>query len=172
MFLNVIQTDASINPGNSGGALVDADGKVVGINVAIASASGEESAGAGSIGVGFAIPIDQAERIAQEIIDTGEATHGYLGAGVSAAAADDGESRTFSEGALVRSVEDGSPADDAGLQEGDIIRSFNGHTTLDADELTAAVREVPAGGKGELVYERNGQEKTVEVTVGNAADAD
>ena len=172
VFLNVIQTDASINPGNSGGALVDVDGKVVGINVAIASASGEESAGAGSIGVGFAIPIDQAERIAQEIIDTGEATHGYLGAGVSAAAADDGESRTFSEGALVRSVEDGSPADDAGLQEGDIIRSFNGHTTLDADELTAAVREVPAGGKGELVYERNGQEKTVEVTVGNAADAD
>ena len=89
MFLNVIQTDASINPGNSGGALVDVDGKVVGINVAIASASGEDSAGAGSIGVGFAIPIDQAERIAQEIIDTGEATHGYLGAGVSAAAADD-----------------------------------------------------------------------------------
>ncbi|MCY1683117.1 PDZ domain-containing protein [Kocuria sp. SL71] len=72
----------------------------------------------------------------------------------------------------MRPVEDGSPADDAGLQEGDIIRSFNGHTTLDADELTAAVREVPAGGKGELVYERNGQEKTVEVTVGNAADAD
>lgn len=172
VFLNVIQTDASINPGNSGGALVDVDGKVVGINVAIASASGEESAGAGSIGVGFAIPIDHAERIAQEIIDTGEATHGYLGAGVSAAAADDGDSQTFSEGALVRSVEDGSPADDAGLREGDIIRSFNGHTTLDADELTAAVREVPAGGKGELVYERDGKEQTVEVTVGNAADAD
>ena len=147
-------------------------GQVVGVNSAIATTGSGFGGERGNIGVGFAIPIDHAERIAQEIIDTGEATHGYLGAGVSAAAADDGESRTFSEGALVRSVEDGSPADDAGLQEGDIIRSFNGHTTLDADELTAAVREVPAGGKGELVYERDGQEKTVEVTVGNAADAD
>lgn len=171
VFLNVIQTDASINPGNSGGALVDAEGKVVGINVAIASASGEESAGAGSIGVGFAIPIDHAQRVAQEIIDTGEATHGYLGASVSAAAGDDGQSQAFSEGALVRSVEDGSPAQEAGLREGDIVRSFNGHTTLDADELTAAVRELPAGGKGELVYERGGREKTVEVTVGDAEEA-
>lgn len=172
VFLNVIQTDASINPGNSGGPLVDSDGRVIGINVAIASAAGSSSeAGAGSIGVGFSIPIDHAQRVAQEIIDTGGATHGYLGASVAPAAADDGQSQVFSQGALVRSVESGSPAEDAGLREGDIIRSFNGHATLDADELTAAVRELPAGGTGELVYERNGSESTVEVTVDDVADA-
>ena len=171
VFLNVIQTDASINPGNSGGALVDSEGRVIGINVAIASAAGSESDGAGSIGVGFAIPIDHAQRVAQELIEDGEATHGYLGASVSAAAADDGDSRAFSEGALVRSIENGSPADDAGLREGDVIRSFNGHRTLDADELTAAVRELPAGGTGELVYERGGREQTVEVAVGDAEEA-
>lgn len=172
VFLNVIQTDASINPGNSGGPLINSDGQVIGINVAIASAAGgDSSAGAGSIGVGFSIPIDHAQRVAQEIIETGEATHGYLGASVSPAAADDGQSQVFSEGALVREVVSGSPADEAGLREGDVIRSFNGHRTLDADELTAAVRELPAGGEGELVYERGGSERTVQVTVSDSAEA-
>ncbi|ROZ62627.1 PDZ domain-containing protein [Kocuria soli] len=173
VYLNVLQTDAAINPGNSGGPLVNTDGQVMGINVAIASAgsssSGESSAG--NIGVGFAIPINHAKRVADEIIENGEATHGYLGATVSASPANDGDSQVFSGGAVVQSVEDGSPAADAGLEKDDIVQSFNGHKIQDADELTAAVRELPAGGEGELVYTRDGREETVTVTVGNAEDA-
>ena len=83
-MINAVQTDAAINPGNSGGALVDMNGNVIGINSAIASLSqSSDGSQSGSIGVGFAIPIDQAKRIAQEIIDTGKATHAVLGASVS-----------------------------------------------------------------------------------------
>ncbi|MDO5619569.1 S1C family serine protease [Kocuria sp.] len=173
VFLNVLQTDAAINPGNSGGPLVNTDGQVVGINVAIASASssGSGETGAGNIGVGFAIPINHAKRVAEEIIDSGEATHGYLGATVSASAANDGQSQSFSEGAEVQSVESGSPASDAGLRQGDVVLSFNGHRIQDASELTAAVRELPAEGEGELVFIRGGNQQTVNVTVGNAKDA-
>lgn len=173
VFLNVLQTDAAINPGNSGGPLINTDGQVVGVNVAIASAGSSASAeaGAGNIGVGFAIPINHAQRIAQELIENGEATHGYLGATVSASAADDGQSEVFSAGAEVKSVERDSPASDAGLRKGDVILSFNGHTVQDANELTAAVRELPADGEGELVYTRDGEQKKVQVTVGDANKA-
>lgn len=173
VFLNVLQTDAAINPGNSGGPLVNTDGQVVGINVAIASASssGSSESGAGNIGVGFAIPINHAKRVAEEIIESGEATHGYLGATVAASAANDGQSQAFSAGAVVESVESGSPADDAGLRQGDVVMSFNGHQIQDASELTAAVRELPADGEGELVYSRGSNQETVTVTVGNAEDA-
>ncbi|WP_081993537.1 S1C family serine protease [Kocuria sp. ZOR0020] len=173
VFLNVLQTDAAINPGNSGGPLINTDGQVVGVNVAIASAGSSSSSqsGAGNIGVGFAIPINHAKRVAAEIIDSGEATHGYLGATVTASAANDGQSQSFSAGAVVESVESGSPASDAGLRKGDVVLSFNGHKVQDASELTAAVRELPADGEGELVYTRGGNQETVNVTVGNANDA-
>ncbi|MEX5294240.1 trypsin-like peptidase domain-containing protein [Kocuria sp. CPCC 205268] len=166
VFLNVIQTDAAINPGNSGGPLIGTDGEVIGINVAIASAgSGAE---AGNIGVGFSIPVDTAKRVAQEIIDNGRATHGYLGTSVSAAPGADGRSQAFSDGAAVEQVVPGSPADDAGLEVDDVITEFNGHRIQDAASLTAAVRELPAGGTGTMTVVRNGQERTVEVTVGDA----
>ncbi|HST73195.1 MAG TPA: trypsin-like peptidase domain-containing protein [Kocuria rosea] len=168
VFLNVVQTDAAINPGNSGGPLIDTDGEVIGINVAIASAG--STAEAGNIGVGFSIPIDHAQRVAQEIIDHGSASHGYLGTSVTAAAAADGQSRAFSDGAVVREVVPGSPADEAGLEEGDVITEFNGHRVEDASSLTAAVRELPAGGTGTVTYERDGEQRTAEVTVTDVND--
>ncbi|MFF0942969.1 S1C family serine protease [Kocuria sp. CPCC 205300] len=168
VFLNVIQTDAAINPGNSGGPLIDTDGEVIGINVAIASAGSTTEAG--NIGVGFAIPVDTARRVAEEIIADGSASHGYLGTSVSAAAAADGQSQAFSDGAVVRAVEPGSPADEAGLEVGDVVTQFNGHRIEDANSLTAAVRELPAGGSGSMTVLRDGDERTVEVTVGDAVE--
>lgn len=168
VFLNVIQTDAAINPGNSGGPLIDTDGEVIGINVAIASAgSGTE---AGNIGVGFSIPVDTAQRVAVEIINNGRATHGYLGTSVSAAPGADGRSRAFSDGAAVEQVVPGSPADEAGLEVGDVITEFDGHRIQDASSLTAAVRELPAGGTGTMTFVRDGEERTADVTVGDAEE--
>lgn len=171
VYLNVIQTDAAINPGNSGGPLIDSEGKVIGINVAIASAAGSSSdTAAGSIGVGFSIPSNTAKRVAQEIIDNGEATHGYLGASVSAnSESSSGSSTQFSNGALVRSVESGSPADDARLRADDVVTEFNGKRIEDADALTATVRELAAGSKAEMTYIRNGNEEKATVTVSDAA---
>jgi putative serine protease PepD len=168
VYLNVIQTDAAINPGNSGGPLIDTDGEVIGINVAIASAG--SSAEAGNIGVGFSIPIDNAKRVAQEIIDNGRATHGYLGTSVTAAPAAEGRSQAFSDGAVIREVVPGSPADEAGLEVDDVITEFNGHRIQDANSLTAAVRELPAGGTGTVRYVRDGEESAAEVTVADAAE--
>ncbi|MCP3426525.1 trypsin-like peptidase domain-containing protein [Rothia sp. AR01] len=169
--LNVLQTDAAINPGNSGGALVNADGEVIGINVAIASAGSESStsSASGNIGVGFAIPIDYAQRIAQDIIDDGSAQHGYLGATVSSHAA--GDSQSFSDGAEVRSVVGGSPASDAGLKSGDVVTSVNGRRVTDAEGMTATIRESSPGDKISIAYTRGGAQKTAEVTLGNSDDA-
>lgn len=165
VFINVIQTDAAINHGNSGGALVNADGEVMGVNVAIASGS---EAG-GNIGVGFSIPIDYAERVANEIIADGEATHGFLGVSVTAKASEESTGRTaFSVGAEVAEVVDGSPADDAGLQTGDVVTKLNGMDISDAEALTAAVREQAQGATANLTYLRDGEERTVEVTLGDA----
>src|SRR4029079_14454540 len=121
--LPVIQTDAAINPGNSGGALVDHDGKLIGINVAIASTgSNQGSTQSGSIGVGFAIPAELAQRVADEIIQNGKGTHGLLGPGVQDALSEDGST----VGAVIREVTAGRAAEKAGLRVGDIVTVFNG----------------------------------------------
>ena len=160
----VIQTDAAINPGNSGGALVDDEGKLIGINVAIASAGGSSSGGqSGNIGVGFAIPSDVAKRISQEIIDNGSATHGLLGANVQDAASIQGATTT---GAYVAVAVDGGAAQAAGLEKGDVITRFNGIPVTNSADLTAQVRALAAGSRAEVTYTRNGQEKTAEVTLG------
>ncbi|MFD4957081.1 trypsin-like peptidase domain-containing protein [Microbacterium sp. NPDC058389] len=159
----VIQTDAAINPGNSGGALVDADGKLIGVNVAIATAGGSSSDGSGSIGVGFSIPSDIVKRITDEIIDNGEATHGLLGASVRAAASVEGATIT---GAYIAEVTDGGAAAAAGLQEGDIVTAFNGVPVTDATDLTAQVRAAAAGSTAKVTYVRDGKAQTVEVTLG------
>jgi putative serine protease PepD len=155
--IDAIQTDAAINPGNSGGALINAQGEVIGINTAIASTAGGMSARSGNIGVGFAIPIDDARSIAQQLIDDGEATHAYLG--VQIADADSG-------GALIGNVEAESPAGEAGLQEGDIVTAVDGDTVRDATDLTAAIRGHAPGDQVELTYTRDGDESTAQVTLG------
>src|SRR5690606_9862449 len=119
--ISVIQTDAAINPGNSGGALVDSEGKLVGINVAIATAGSSEESG--SIGVGFAIPSNIAKRVSEEIIENGSATHGLLGATVQDAASV--ETAEVAGAAIVDATSGGAAAD-AGLKKGDIVTQFNG----------------------------------------------
>lgn len=165
IYLNVIQTDAAINQGNSGGALVDADGKIIGVNVAIASAGSGESTG--NIGVGFSIPINYADRIAREIIADGEATHGFLGVSVTPSAGDGSRSSTstFSSGALVESVEPGSPAEGASLQVGDVITKVGDFPISDPQSLTAAVRIQAVGQQVPVEIIRDGDTRTVEITL-------
>jgi putative serine protease PepD len=157
----VIQTDAAINPGNSGGALVNDAGELVGINVAIASAGGANTT-SGSIGVGFAIPADLAQRIAKELIDNGTATHGLLGATVRDASSADGSV----VGAVIDSLTDGGAGAAAGLQEGDVVTDLGGTPITSSVDLTAQVRLHAAGDEVELTYVRDGQEHTVTVTLG------
>jgi len=167
--INVIQTDAAINPGNSGGALVNSKGEIIGVNVAIASAgSGTSSSSSGNIGVGFSIPINNAKRVAQEIIDTGKASHGQLGVSVKAKTTS-GASSEFSVGADVATVEANSPAANAGIKVGDVITKFNDLAIGEPNQLTAAVREQPAGSSVKITVLRGGQEQTFDVKLGTAA---
>jgi putative serine protease PepD len=161
--LPVIQTDAAINPGNSGGALLDSDGKLIGINVAIASTgSTDTSTQSGSIGVGFAIPADLAKRISDEIVKSGKGTHGLLGASVTTATSD----KSSVVGALIADVTSGGGADKAGLKKGDVVTSFNGVPITDSTDLTAQVRTLAPGSSAKLVYVRGTGSTTVTVTLG------
>ncbi|WP_058749321.1 S1C family serine protease [Curtobacterium oceanosedimentum] len=163
--LPVIQTDASINPGNSGGALLDSKGKLIGINVAIASAGSSQSSDAqsGSIGVGFAIPSNLVERVANEIRENGSATHGLLGATVGDASEDANATQT---GALIKSVSSGGAAADAGLQKGDVVTKIGSASVADATDLTAQVRFFAGGAKTTITYIRDGQTREADVTLG------
>ncbi|MFC9350513.1 S1C family serine protease [Arthrobacter sp. NPDC057013] len=167
--INVIQTDAAINPGNSGGALVNAQGEIIGVNVAIASAgsSSSSSTQSGNIGVGFSIPVNQAKRVAEEIISTGKATHGQLGLSVQDKTS--GPSSDFTAGAEVASVTSGSAADKAGLKAGDMVTGLAGRTVTDASELTAAAREQAAGATVKITFQRGGQERTADITLDAAS---
>ena len=167
--LAVVQTDAAINPGNSGGALLDTDGKVIGINVAIASAGSGSSGSStsGSIGVGFAIPSNFAKRIANELIANGKATHGLLGASVSDVADDPSTANSSIVGASIVDITSGGAAATAGLRKGDIVTSFNGVPIGGKTDLTAQVRVLAAGAKTQLNYVRDGKTYTVNVTLGS-----
>lgn len=162
--LQVIQTDAAINPGNSGGALVNEAGQLIGINVAIATAGNGAS---GSIGVGFSIPSNTSNRIAQEIIATGFATHGLLGAMVRDATQ---ENSSFSTGAFVERVTPGGAAEVAGIRNGDTVIKFNNESVTSSSELTAMVRAQAAGAVVEIEVLRSGNSRTFEVTLGDASD--
>ncbi|HEV7564512.1 MAG TPA: trypsin-like peptidase domain-containing protein [Microbacteriaceae bacterium] len=163
--LPVIQTDAPINPGNSGGALLNDKGQVIGINVAIASASGTSASGGqtGSIGVGFAIPSDFAQRVAQDLMKNGKATHGLLGASV-ADAANDPSATTV--GAQIKAITPGGAAEKAGLQVGDIVTNFNGVPITSATDLTAQVRVLAGGSTGTLTYVRGNSTANATVNLG------
>jgi S1-C subfamily serine protease len=155
--IDAIQTDAAINPGNSGGALVDGNGAVVGINSAIRTlgAGGE----GGSIGLGFAIPIDDVRRIAQELIRTGNVLHANLG--VNAKSVSDG----LADGAQVQNVQDGSAAAAAGVAEGDVIIRIGERKVASADELIVAVDRHQVGERVPVTVVRQGRELVLDVTL-------
>ncbi|HWL03034.1 MAG TPA: trypsin-like peptidase domain-containing protein [Microbacteriaceae bacterium] len=157
----VVQTDTAINPGNSGGALLDASGRLIGINVAIAGSTG------GNVGVGFAIPSNVVARISSELIENGVATHGLLGVTVVNVASDPAQADADIIGASIQSVVDGSGAAEAGLKIGDIIVSFDGIPITSRNDLTAQVRTRAIGDVVDVVYVRGGQSHTVSVTLGD-----
>jgi serine protease Do len=157
-----IQTDAAINPGNSGGPLVDANGRVVGINTAISSRSG------GNEGVGFAIPINLARNVLDQLRLHGKVERGWLGVAVQSVTPELAQSFDLDEpsGALVAGVTPGSPAADAGIQTGDVIIAFDGHEIRDSHQLPALVAEASVGRQSPVVLLRRGARKTVEVRIG------
>ena len=165
--LRVIQTDAAINPGNSGGALVNSQGELIGINVAIATAG--LSGASGSIGVGFAIPSNVAARISEEIMKTGKASHGLLGASV-ADSSNSGDVGSFSVGAEVKELTPGGAAEKSGILVGDVITRFNDQPVATSGELTAAVRQEPAGARAKVELIRDGKTVQIDVVLGSAED--
>jgi putative serine protease PepD len=153
----LLQTDAPINPGNSGGALVNLNGEVIGINTAIAT-SGESS---GNIGVGFAIPSSKAKTVAEQLKAGKKVSHPFLGVNVIDAQG--------GNGALISSVQPGSPAAKLGLQQGDIVTRLGDKEVNDSDDLVSAVQTGKVGDRVELTYVRNGDQKTATVTLGEAS---
>jgi putative serine protease PepD len=154
---HAIQTDAAINPGNSGGPLLNANGDVVGINAQIA-AGGNTAGGEGqNNGVGFAIPINTAKAVISQIEKTGHVSHGYLGVAT-------GDARNGS-GATVASVQPGSPAERAGLQQGDVIKKIDGKAVTSSEDVVSAISGRSAGTKVTLDVQRGGSSRSVSVTL-------
>lgn len=158
---NLIQTDAPISPGNSGGALANANGQVIGINVAY------ESPASGAVSIGFAIPSVVVVQVADEIISTGKATHAYMG--VSTRAVDSGLQSQFglsrSSGLLVAEVTPNAPAQKAGMQQGDIIIEVDGEEMVESSDLLVAIRDRQPGDVVEVIVDRDGREVTFSVTL-------
>lgn len=152
-FINALQTDAAINPGNSGGPLVDATGAVIGVNSAIATLGSSFSSQSGSIGLGFAIPINQARKTAEQLIKTGKAIYPIIGVSV--------DMSVSGKGALVSSKANailaGGPAAKAGLKPGDLITEFDGRAITSPEELIVAVRSHDVGDSVLLKYTRAGK---------------
>lgn len=168
LLVDAIQTDAAINPGNSGGALVDCSGNLVGVPTAgatVPSPSGQPSSG--NIGIGFAIPVDLAKLVSDEIIATGTASHSFLGlqaAPISSSAAQQGNGTA---GLYVNRVTAGGPAASAGLRVGDIITDVDGDPATSVDQLIGLTLTKRAGDKVSLTYERQGRVTTTDVTLGS-----
>lgn len=165
-YQNFIQTDAAINPGNSGGALINLDGKLVGINTAIISRSG------GNQGIGFAIPVNLAKNIMNQLIETGTVKRGYLG--ITGKGIDRTMARALEldkpQGVIVGGVQDDTPADEAGLKEGDVITSLNGKPIQGWLSFRTDVASKKPGDEIDLGILRNGEEMDVTVTLGELPD--
>mgnify|MGYP003376136355 CR=1 FL=1 len=159
---NAIQTSAAINPGNSGGALVTANGQLVGINSAIASL-GSGSGQSGSIGIGFAIPSNEAKSVAEQLIATGSAQHAYLGVSSADGTVTDGGAQRSA--AILRSVAAGTPAAQAGLRVGDAVVAIDGERVDSSLSLVAAIRERRVGGAATVTIVRDGQRQDVKLTL-------
>jgi putative serine protease PepD len=168
-YINAIQTDAAINPGNSGGPLVNLDGEVVGVNSAIATLGGSLTGQGGSIGVGFAIPINQARRTVEQILDTGEAQFPIIGASLDGGYDGDG-ARIASSSATngTPPIVPGGPAERAGLEPGDVITAIDDKPVADSSELIVAIRSRSPGDSITLTVRRGGDERTVKVTLGSS----
>jgi putative serine protease PepD len=164
-----IQTDAAINPGNSGGPLVNLAGEVVGIDAAIQTATNTTASQGepGSIGLGFAIPIDEVLPIVQEMIKGQTPTHARLGIGVENAATASGALVT--DGAKVAKVDTGSAAANVGLKAGDVITKIDNHPITSSDALVAIIRSYRPGDQVTVTYERGGSTHTVQVTLDSDA---
>ncbi len=161
---NAIQTSAAINPGNSGGALVNASGQLVGINSAIASlGSSSGSSQSGSIGIGFAIPANEAKSIATQLIDKGTAAHAFLGVSLSDGTASDGTSQRA--GAQVSELSANTPAAQAGLKKGDVVVAVDGDRVDSALALVANIRERGVGDKVSLTVLRGGKQLDLTATL-------
>jgi putative serine protease PepD len=155
-LIDAIQTDAAINPGNSGGALADDRGRVIGITTAIESSSGANA------GVGFAVPIDRAVKVANQLIAGRQVTVSYLGV-TGGAEGDDGDS----QGARIQEVSPDGPAADAGLRSGDLVTRVGDRTVRSWEDLVLAIRQLEAGSTVEVRVRRGSAEQTLQVTVGS-----
>ena len=165
---NFIQTDAAINPGNSGGPLVNVKGQVVGINTAILSGNSGPGGEGGFIGIGFAIPSNTVKHVMEDLIKTGKVSRGYLGVEISNLSP--GLAKEFNvpdtSGAFIQNVSPGGPAAKAGLQNGDIVRKYNGQNVPDNGALTSMVTQTDPGTVVTLDILRNGKPMTIKMTLG------
>ena len=163
-YEDFIQTDAAINPGNSGGALFDTDGRVVGINTAILSRTG------GFNGIGFAIPINQARGLAEQLITKGKVERAYLGVETQALDADLSSMFKVTQGALVNVVHAGTPADKAGLKNGDLITKVDGTDVKDNRQLQLLITRLMPGTEIKLTYLRDDKTATTTAKLGTLTD--
>jgi putative serine protease PepD len=160
---NAIQTSAAINPGNSGGALVTADGKLIGINSSIASLGSSAGGQSGNIGIGFAIPSNEAKSIADQLIANGTAQHAYIGVSATDTTVTDNGSKRSA--ALIQSVSSGTPAGQAGLQAQDAVIAVDGQVIDSSEALVANVHEHKVGDTVTVTVIRGSQKQDIQVTL-------